>query len=65
MNIRALQTPLKPEGLYLDEPRRLHHWDLGARPPTIYVFSDERRIDATKLVEAFGEFIVAVGRPPL
>ena len=62
VNIRALQTPLKPEGLYLDELWRLHHWNLGARPPTIYVFSEQSRIDSTKLGEAFGrEIAVAAG----
>lgn len=62
VNVRALQTPLKPEGLYLDELQRLHHWNLGARPPTIYVFSDEGSIETDKLGNAFGGGIaVAAG----
>ena len=62
VNVRALQTPLKPEGLYFDDLRRLHHWNLGARPPTIYVFSDETSIETTFLGKTFGGGIaVAAG----
>ena len=62
VNVRALHTPLKPEGSYFDELQRLHHWDLGARPPAIYVFSDEGNIETDLLGKAFGGGIaVAAG----
>lgn len=62
VNVRGLHTPLKPVGLYFDELQRLHHWNLGARPPTIYVFGDEGTIETDLLGKAFGGGIaVAAG----
>ena len=62
VNVRGVQTSLKPEGLYLDDLQRLHYWDLGARTPTIYIFSDEANIETDKLGKAFGNHIaVAAG----